>query len=71
MDTSAPWRWNAASRPPPWYVIPADRKWYLNWAVAQLLWEHLAEIAPQLPAEVFDLAERRRLTEPGDGTGTH
>ena len=25
----------------PWYVIPSDRKWYRNWAVAQLLLEHL------------------------------
>lgn len=48
----------------PWYVIPADRKWYRNWAVAQLLWEHLVEIAPQWPAADFDLAEeRRRLAE--------
>ena len=25
----------------PWFVIPSDRKWYRNWAVAQLLTEHL------------------------------
>jgi PPK2 family polyphosphate:nucleotide phosphotransferase len=25
----------------PWYVIPSDRKWYRNWAMAQLLVEHL------------------------------
>jgi len=21
----------------PWYVVPADRKWYRNWAIAQIL----------------------------------
>ena len=25
----------------PWYVVPADRKWYARWAVQQLLLEHL------------------------------
>jgi PPK2 family polyphosphate:nucleotide phosphotransferase len=34
----------------PWYVIPADRKWYRNWAVQQLLLEALRELNPQYPA---------------------
>jgi PPK2 family polyphosphate:nucleotide phosphotransferase len=34
----------------PWYVIPADRKWYRNWAVQQLLLETLRELDPQYPA---------------------
>ena len=25
----------------PWYVVPADRKWYRNWAITDLLIEHL------------------------------
>jgi PPK2 family polyphosphate:nucleotide phosphotransferase len=33
----------------PWYVIPADRKWYRNWAVQQLLLETLRELDPQYP----------------------
>ena len=46
----------------PWYVVPADRKWYRNWAVAALLTEALAGIDPQYPAPGFDVAaERRRL----------
>jgi PPK2 family polyphosphate:nucleotide phosphotransferase len=34
----------------PWYVVPADRKWYRNWAVQQLLLETLRELDPQYPA---------------------
>ena len=28
----------------PWYVVPADRKWYRDWAVSQLLAETLREL---------------------------
>lgn len=34
----------------PWYVVPADRKWYRNWAIQQLLLETLRELDPQYPA---------------------
>ncbi|MFD1364470.1 PPK2 family polyphosphate kinase [Actinoplanes sichuanensis] len=46
----------------PWYVVPADRKWYRNWAVATLLRDAFADIDPQYPAPDFDVAaERARL----------
>lgn len=44
----------------PWYAIPADRKWYRNWAVAQLLAEHLADLPSQWPSGDFDVAEEIR-----------
>jgi PPK2 family polyphosphate:nucleotide phosphotransferase len=48
----------------PWYVVPADHKWYARWAVQQLLVDALAELDPQWPAPDFDLAaERRRLVD--------
>ncbi|MFF2572110.1 PPK2 family polyphosphate kinase [Streptomyces sp. NPDC058084] len=48
----------------PWYLVPADRKWYRNWAISTLLLEHLAELDPQYPKGDFDVAEsRRRLLE--------
>lgn len=40
----------------PWYVIPADRKWYRNWAIAQLLHEHLSDIPLTWPVGDFDVA---------------
>jgi len=33
----------------PWYVIPGDRKWVRNLAVARILRHHLEEIDPQWP----------------------
>ncbi|WP_031005333.1 PPK2 family polyphosphate kinase [Streptomyces sp. NRRL F-5727] len=45
----------------PWYLVPADRKWYRNWAVSTLLLEHLEALDPQYPAGGFDVAECRRL----------
>ncbi|WP_433549309.1 PPK2 family polyphosphate kinase [Streptomyces sp. CA-294286] len=48
----------------PWYLVPADRKWYRNWAVSSLLLEHLEALDPQYPKADFDVAEcRRRLLE--------
>jgi PPK2 family polyphosphate:nucleotide phosphotransferase len=46
----------------PWYVIPADRKWYRNWAVAELLRETLAGMQLSWPAAEFDVeAEKLRV----------
>ncbi len=43
----------------PWYVIPADRKWYRNWAVATLLHEALLSIDPTWPPATFDVATEK------------
>lgn len=40
----------------PWYVIPADQKWYRNLAVTRLLVHTLRELNPQYPAPEQDLA---------------
>ncbi len=46
----------------PWFVIPSDRKWYRNWAVAQLLVEHLRALNLTWPPADFDIdAEKVRL----------
>ena len=46
----------------PWFVIPSDRKWYRNWAIASLLLETLRQLDPQYPPADFDIEnERRRL----------
>jgi PPK2 family polyphosphate:nucleotide phosphotransferase len=43
----------------PWYVVPADRKWYRDFAVTSLLVEALTSMAPQYPAATFDVDEQR------------
>ncbi|MFI7358310.1 PPK2 family polyphosphate kinase [Streptomyces avidinii] len=45
----------------PWYVVPADRKWYRNWAISTLLREHLDDLDPQYPKGEFDVEECRKL----------
>ena len=39
----------------PWYVIPANNKWYRDWAVAQILIETLEEMNPQYPQPKLDV----------------
>jgi PPK2 family polyphosphate:nucleotide phosphotransferase len=54
----------------PWYVVPADRKWYRNWAVAHLLLETLQELGLAYPKPEFDVEfERRRLESSGGAAG--
>ncbi len=46
----------------PWYVVPADNKWYARWAVQQLLVDALEKLDPQWPAATYDVeAEKARL----------
>jgi PPK2 family polyphosphate:nucleotide phosphotransferase len=50
----------------PWYVVPADRKWYRDWAVATLLRQAMADLDPQYPQPDFDpKSERERLLSGG------
>jgi PPK2 family polyphosphate:nucleotide phosphotransferase len=39
----------------PWYVIPADRKWFRNWAVSRIVIETLEAMDPQYPPPAEDL----------------
>jgi PPK2 family polyphosphate:nucleotide phosphotransferase len=43
----------------PWYVIPADRKWYRNWAVTRLLIDELELMQLEWPRTDHDVAEQR------------
>jgi len=46
----------------PWYVVPAGRKWYRNWAIATMLGEVLDDLGLQWPAADFDVeTQKRRL----------
>lgn len=46
----------------PWFVVPADRKWYARLAVQRLLLEHLRALDLRWPPADFDVAaEQERL----------
>lgn len=61
--TSTPWA--------PWYVIPSDRKWYRNLAVAEVVVQKLQSLNMQFPAEVENIDSYRdalkRMIEDGEG----
>jgi PPK2 family polyphosphate:nucleotide phosphotransferase len=57
---------NCSTPAAPWYVVPADRRWYRKWAVTEILRETLAEVDPQYPTREDDLdvdAVRSRLLQ--------
>jgi polyphosphate kinase 2 (PPK2 family) len=49
----------------PWYVVPADHRWYRNWAVASLLVETLEQLGVRYPEPELDVpALKARLAPP-------
>ena len=40
---------NTSTSHAPWHIIPSDRKWYRNWAVARVVVDALTEMNPQYP----------------------
>ncbi|MFG2055512.1 PPK2 family polyphosphate kinase [Micromonospora sp. NPDC048930] len=51
----------------PWFVVPADRKWYRDWAVAHLLRETFDTLDLGYPPADFDVErERQRLRSESD-----
>ena len=58
-------RWSAARRPrAPWYAVPADRKWYRNWAIGRLLLETVRELDPQFPRPELDVKALTKALAP-------
>jgi len=50
-----------STRHEPWYVIPADRKWFLRTAVAAIIVQHLSDVDPQYPTP--SPQQRREMQE--------
>ncbi len=45
----------------PWFVIPADHKWYRNWAVSQVLLDTLEQMDPHYPEAIpFEIPDDAR-----------
>jgi PPK2 family polyphosphate:nucleotide phosphotransferase len=51
----------SSTRNAPWYVVPANKKWYARYAVQQLLLEKLREMSPDWPVPDYDIEEEKRL----------
>ena len=39
----------------PWHVIPADKKWYRNWAISQIVLRELEQMDPSPPPKAKEL----------------
>jgi PPK2 family polyphosphate:nucleotide phosphotransferase len=48
-----------STEPAPWHIVPADRKWYRNWAIMSLLIEQLEALGLSWPEARFDVAAER------------
>lgn len=46
--------------PAPWYIVPANRKWYRNYVISQIVVEKLEELKMRFPDPVVDPEEIRR-----------
>jgi hypothetical protein len=45
----------------PWYIIPADNKWFMRAAVAEIVVHHLEDMDPQFPVPTEE--ERAAMAE--------
>ncbi|MBO9577716.1 MAG: polyphosphate kinase 2 family protein [Microbacteriaceae bacterium] len=43
----------------PWFVVPADKKWFARWGVHRILLDALRELDPQWPPADFDVDEQK------------
>ncbi|QDV44882.1 Polyphosphate kinase 2 (PPK2) [Stieleria neptunia] len=52
---------HCSTKDAPWYVIPADHKWFRDAAISSIVAKTLSEMDPQFPPVEVDLDEIRRL----------
>ncbi|HUZ86254.1 MAG TPA: PPK2 family polyphosphate kinase [Candidatus Baltobacterales bacterium] len=55
----------------PWYVIPANRKWYRNWAVTQVLIEEMEAMKSTYPNPRLDVRALKRSLSSSAGQRSH
>jgi PPK2 family polyphosphate:nucleotide phosphotransferase len=48
----------------PWYVVPADAKWFRNWLIGRLLVETFEDLDPRYPTPALDLRALTAQLEP-------
>jgi hypothetical protein len=56
---------HTSTRTAPWYVVPADHKWFTRLAVAAILWQRLEDLDLAFPkitkAKAKELQDVRRM----------
>jgi polyphosphate kinase 2 (PPK2 family) len=46
-----------STRHAPWFIIPANKKWFRNHAIAEILVEHLSALGMEFPKPAIDLSK--------------
>ena len=41
----------------PWFIIPANKKWFRNYAIAQILVQYLSALHMKFPEPAADLSQ--------------
>ncbi|NLX83868.1 MAG: polyphosphate kinase 2 family protein [Clostridiales bacterium] len=52
---------HTATQDAPWFVVPADNKWFARYLISEIVLKALQEIDPQIPE--LDLSEKAKLEE--------
>jgi len=52
---------NCSTSYAPWYVIPADRKWFRNWAISEIIVRTLKDLKLEIPRPKVDVSQYRVL----------
>ncbi len=52
---------NCTTKHAPWYIIPANHKWFRNLAVSKILVETMEKMDPKYPTSELDIARMKRL----------
>jgi PPK2 family polyphosphate:nucleotide phosphotransferase len=55
----------------PWYIIPANHKWFRNLAVSQIIADTMEEMGLKLPPTLVDIAEIRRKFHAAEAVAKH
>jgi len=61
---------NCSTKYAPWYVIPANHKWFRNLAISQIIADTLEDMGPHWPKPTVDIDEIRRLYHSAEEEGT-
>lgn len=61
-DRTEPMTWRCSTDSGPWYLVPANRKWFRNLAVAEILGDVLEDLQPEYPPADPDVPPGLRVS---------
>ena len=71
MDAYEPMLEHTSTRHAPWYVIPANHKWFRNLAISHIVADTMEDLGLTLPPARVDLADIRRKYHEAEADGAN